>query len=301
MCNAAKHPPGCGCGFGPPYPPTYSAVEVKEWSDQVLEKPDLVRRGLAEAAWDDQSIERFVRVYLEIRNSNLPRETMISQVRELLGWRRRVVDSVTEDWINVPLYRFGAPAVDNAVVEYNEGDSFTGGGGWRATVFGIGTGDTTTVHVNKSRTFVAGAGTWKQVFVPVRLQVSSVSIYERDRLVGRGHDAQVAPLRDGEDKGLRKRGCRTVPTSKLGDRPLAYDDVLECQLSSDLSGAIHRDARSWETDVAHEVSAKLGKIVDVSALVSVKRTRRLELSFVLPSGHDYKAYLCPGTLWWERP
>ena len=45
----------------------------------------------------------------------------------------------------------------------------------------------------------------------------------------------------------------------------------------------------------------LGKVADVSALVRVKRTRRLELAFELPGGHDYRAYLCNGFTVWESP
>lgn len=45
----------------------------------------------------------------------------------------------------------------------------------------------------------------------------------------------------------------------------------------------------------------LGKHVDVSALVSVKRTRRLELAFELAGGHDYRALVCNGFTLWQSP
>ena len=301
MCNAAKHSPGCSCGFGPPYPASYSAVNTTEWSREVLQRPDLVTRGLRDSAWDAKSIEEFVEKYLEIKNSELPADTMVSRIRELLGMRRKVVESITEDWINVPLYRFGAPDVTDAKVEYSEGEGVADGSGWSLRVFGVGTGATTTVQVNKARTFVAEAGTWKQVYVPVKLVVSRIAVYEGDRLIGRGVDAQVAPPRDDGDQFLRRRAVKSVPRLALGDRPDDFDDVLECDLIADDTGAVHRDKRSWETDVAQEVGVRLSKVANISALVSVKRTRRLGLEFALPAGHDYLAYLCPGTLWWERP
>lgn len=301
MCNAAKHAPGCSCGFGPPYPPSYTPTEVTEWAEEAIENSAVVTRGLRELAWDAASVEAFLERYLEIRNSELPRSTMVSRIRQLLGMRRRVEESVTEDWINVPLYRFGAPSVDGSTVEYSEGESLLQGGGWSLKVFGIGTGDTTSLQVSKARTFVATARTCKLVFIPIRLRVVRVAVYDGDRLVGRGTEAQVAPLRDSGDQLLRRRGCKTLPGTACGPGPSEYTDVLECLLSGDDSGAVHRDKRSWETDVARDVSVKLAKFVDVSALVRVRRTRRLELSFALPSGHDYRAYLCPGVTWWESP
>ena len=217
--------------------------------------------------------------------------------------RKRVVERLEEDWIKVPLYRFGAPDVPSLEVRYSEGESFVDGSGWRLKVFGVGTGATTTLQVNKSRTFVAQAGSWKQVMVPVKLIVSHIAVYERDRFIGRGCDAQVAPMPQGAAKQqfLRRRICSSISRAMLGPRPEEYDDVLEFALHDDTSGAVHRDKRSWETDVAHDVSVALAKVAKVSALVNVKRTRRLQLDFALPAGHDYVAYLTPGTLWWELP
>src|SRR3954468_10009769 len=80
MCNAAKHPPGCECGFGPPYSGGYSASEVREWPEELLDNPELARRGLSEMAWDNASIEAFIERYLAIRNSDLPRDTMVSRI-----------------------------------------------------------------------------------------------------------------------------------------------------------------------------------------------------------------------------
>lgn len=252
-------------------------------------------------AWDQESIQTFLNRYVEIKNSDLPRPTMISRIRELLGIRRVVEESVTEDWINVPLYRFGAPRVEGATVEYSEGGSLVGSGGWTVKVFGIGTGDTTSVQVNKSRTFVAGAGTCKLVFIPIKLRVATVAVYDRNRLVGRGRTAQVAPLKESGDEHLRRRGCKTLPCDACCGGPSDYLDILDCALSGDSSSVVHRDKRSWETDVAREVSVQLSKFINVSALVRIRRTRRLELSFALPSGHDYRAYLCHGITWWEIP
>lgn len=301
MCNAAKHPPSCSCGFGPPYPPSYEVGEVTEWAEEVLDRPKLVQRGLREMSWDAPSIETFVAQYAELRSSPLPRDSRISRIRELLGLRRKKVEEVFTDWIHVPLYRFGAPPVAGAKVEYSEGESRVDGSGWKLKVFGVGAGDTTSLHVTTSRTFVATAGACKVVYVPVMLQVSKIAVFERDRFIGHGCQAQVAPPDVSGDPHLYKRGCRSLPHGECGGGPRDYHDLLDVALSGDATGEVHRDRRGWEADVAREVSVSLAGIADVSALVSVKRTRRLELAFELPAGHDYRALLCDGLTWWERP
>jgi hypothetical protein len=301
MCNAAKHSPGCDCGFGPPYPPGYSVGEVREWAEEVLDDSRLVRQGLEEMAWDETSIEAFVQRYFEIKNADLPRDTMVSRIRQLLGMRRKVTEKVTVDWINVPLYQFAAPPVRGASVEFGEGESLTEGAGWSVRVFGIGAGNTATLQVSRARTYTAENGNCKIVLVPVKLQVAHIAVYDNNRLIGRGYEAQVAPVTEGGDNQLRRRECRSLPPERAFSGPEEAEDILELSLAHDNSDSIHKDKRTWETDVAHEVLVKLKNLADVSALVKVKRTRRLELSFSLPAGHDYVAYICTGSTWWKTP
>jgi hypothetical protein len=300
MCNAAKHSPGCTCGFGPPYLAGYSPTNVTEWALEVLDRPELARRGLIDMSWDDKSINEFLQLYLQVRNSDLPRQTQVARIRELLGLRKKVEEQVTEEWINVPLYRFGAPPVKGAKVEYSEGEHVAKSAGWLVKVFGVGSGDTTTLQVNKSKTFVAESGSCKIVLVPVKLRVARIAVYDNNRLIGRGYDAQVAPIADG-DNHLKGRICRSAPAGGCVSGPTEGAEVLDLGLSGDTSSAIHHDTRTWESNVSSEISLKLGKLVNVSALVSVKRSRRLQLSFALPSGYDYLGYLCAGVTWWKRP
>jgi hypothetical protein len=301
MCNASKHLPGCQCGFGPPFPPSYRTSGVTEWAEEVIDNPILVTKGLREAAWDQVSIDEFVAQYCILKNSELPRETLITRIRELLKLRHRVAEGITYVWIKVPLYKFGAPIAKGASVEYFEGQNSVDGSGWNLKVFGIGTADTTSVTVIRSRSWIAKAGTCKIVFVPIRLQVTHIAIYDGSTLIGKGIDAQVSSLKESGDEHLRNRGCSSLDYGCCATGSKDHAETFECLLSEDTSDAIHQDRRMWETDVAHEVSVSLGKVLNVSALAKVKRTRQLGLFFNLPSGHDYRAYLAPGHLWWEYP
>lgn len=301
MCNAKKHSAGCSCGFGPPYPPNYRISGVTEWADTVVDRPDLVRRGLQETGWDAGSIHAFATGYNALQREQIPRGTRVGRIRELLGMRKRVVEDTWTEVVEVPLYRFGAPPVKGAKVEYSEGDTDTHGSGWSLKFFGVGVADSTSVEVTKSRTFVASDGAWKQVYVPIMVRVSRIAIYDAGKVVGRGHEAQVVPPRASGDPLLQKRGIRSVQGGVPGGDTLDYYDMVDLALSSDVSGAVHRETRTWVTDVGRELSVRLGKIAGASALVRVKRTRLLGLAFELPGGHDYRAYLCNGFTHWDSP
>jgi hypothetical protein len=301
MCNAKGHDDGCTCGFGPPYPPTYRPVHTTDWEEEALDDPAVAKRGLRELAWDGDAINEFLQKYEALRNSDLPRNSIVGGIRQLLGLRRKVEERFSEEWVKVPLYRFGAPPVPGASVEYAEGGSLLGGAGYDVKVLGVGTGHATTIQLSGTRTFVAKEGSCKEVYVPVKLRVAEVAVYDGDHLVGRGVEAHVLALNESGDEKLARRGCSTLPKRLRGEGPTEGAERFECLLADDTSDAVHRDTRSWEADIAHEVRVSLARFVGVSALARIKRTRRLALTFFLPSGRDYRAYLAPGVLWWERP
>jgi hypothetical protein len=303
MCNAKKHSPGCMCGFGPPYPPRYHVSGVTEWEEEVVNRPQLVRRSLREAGWDERSIREFAQRYAALRREPIPRNSQIDRVRELLRMRERVIEKTWDEVVEVPLYRFGAPPVKGAKVEYSEGESRTHGSGWKLRFTGIGVARTTSVEISKSRTFVASDGAWKQVYVPVLVRVSEVIVYDGGRFVGRGLEAEVVPPKEAGDPLLQRRGIRSVDgvVGPGAGETLDFHDMIDLALAADTTGTVHKEKRVWVTDVGWDLSLPLGKLVDVTALVRVKRVRQLELQFELPAGHDYLAYLCKGFTYWDSP
>lgn len=303
MCNAAKHSSSCMCGFGPPYPPTYRIGSVTPWEDEVLDDPKTAKVRLRQAGYDESSIESFASRLAELQRAPVPRSTRAEQLRELLGMRTRVVERSWAEMIDVPLYRFAAPNVKGAKVEYSEGTAHADGSGWRIKFPGIGIGRTKTVEITRSRVFEAGAGEAKQVYVRVLVRITKEAVYDGERLVGRGYTAEVASPSESKDPHLLRRGIRSVtwPTTRIDEASLDFHDMVDLALSGDRSGAIHKEKRSWVTDVTREVKITLGQGVNVSALAMVKRTRRLELVFDLPAGHNYQAYLCNGFTHWVSP
>lgn len=302
MCNAAKHSSACMCGFGPPNAGRIVVEGVTEWAEEVLREPKIVRPSLAAAGWDEPGIGSFIASYERLRGANAPRPTIIDQLRELLGQRTQIETEVYKDSIKVPLYRFGAPPVPGAVVSYSEGSTTSEAAGWGIKVFGIGTGRTTDLVVHQIKTFEAKHGTYKEVFVKVRLRVAKVTTFEGVRRVGTGYRAEVVLPKKNREILLRGRGCDDI-AAEICRQSIGEDDVspLEYWFGGDSSGAIHSDERSWDFDIAKELSLRLQKVADVGALVRVRKLRRLALAIRLPAGYDYYGHYGRSALWWERP
>jgi hypothetical protein len=132
--------------------------------------------------------------------------------------RKRVVEETWTETVHVPLYRFGAPPVPGAKVEYSEGESIVETAGWKLKWFPVGTADSTSVEVGRTCTFVASNGAYKEVYVPIVIRVSRMAIYNGDELVGRGYEAQVAPPAESSDALLRRRGIRPMAEPSEDDR-----------------------------------------------------------------------------------
>jgi hypothetical protein len=301
MCNAQNHSAGCTCGFGPPYPDKVTFGAAREWAEEVLKEPWLVRRGLKDLAWDASSIDEFESAYGKIRSSDLSHLRMVERINELLGRRRQVEEEVWNEMIKVPLYRFSAPRVKGATVLYSEGEEIAERSSWVVKVFAVGTGHSRELQVTHTRTYAAEFGACKQVFVPVKLRVARVAVFDRDRLLSRGFRAEVAVPKGKDQLSLRDRGCDNLPATAGRDGVDAdYFDTVTHLLAGDTTKSVHRDERSWRSNIGRDVSLHLKNIVEVGPLVRVQRVRRLSLLFALPAGHDYRGYVSRGGLWWDN-
>jgi hypothetical protein len=264
----------------------------------------MVRRSLKESGWDRRAVQRFVEEYVSIQRGTLPRATRIERVRALLGMRRVVKRNSWTEVVEVPLYRFGAPPVLGAKVEYSEGETLGDGSGWSIKFRGVGLGSTTNVQIKRTNTHTATDGAWQLVYVPVLVRITEVEVYDGEALVGRGHEAVAVPANESNDPLLQRRGVRAIDSvtgAAGGGDTIDFYDSVELDVANDNSGEVHKMKRGWEIDVARELTIPLSALCDVSALVKIKRVRSLELAFELPSGHHYRAYLCRGFTHWESP
>jgi hypothetical protein len=299
MCNSATHSAGCSCGFGPPYGGRISTVGKTEWVAEAAARPELIPSSLATMGWDAPAIASFVEEYNAVGRGSLPDNTLTHRLTELLGKRRQVLISSAEAFMKVSLYRFAAPSVPGSEVAYKEANSQADKAGWNLKVLGIGVAPSTELQVEQTSTFLAAAGTCKQVFVKVKMRIDRIAVYEGIRKVGEGFRGEVVTPKRSPDMCIRGRGCESVRPEDFLPDPGNFIP-LEYLLSDDKSGAIHADERSWSVDVAKEVTVAIAGHINLGTLVHVKRLRKLTLALKLPSGRDYLGHLGRTALSWER-
>lgn len=302
MCNGHNHPDGCDCGFGPPYPDHLEYGRTVDWAEAVLEDPALLRRGLEELKFSQPTIQRFVREHQEEIGRGVGRTSLVQRLKERLRAHKLVEEEVWSDIATVPLYRFGAPNVDRATVWYREGEMTISGRGWVIWVIGAGTGPLQEITAECSGEYEASSGTCKQVFVQIPLRVARVAHREGGQIVGHGLRVSADVPKDGR-RALRNKRCDSVDTQLCRERWQDEEGELFSQeLSGDRSGDVHTFRQTWKRTTGHRFSVDLKKTgTGATITVEVRRIKELTLTFALPAGHDYRAWLSRRGVRWELP
>jgi hypothetical protein len=254
---------------------------------------------LQASGWDAAGIEQFSRAFNELRGRRLPKPDLASRAKELLGLRRELVLRTHEDWVRVPLFRFGAPDVPKAVVEYTESDATAVMGGWQVKIGPVGVGRATELTVGLNCKFPAENGAYKEVSVSVKVRATEIAIYEGVRKVGEGWRAEVALPKTRGTFAIRSRACTVIDADTCKQwLDLDSAEPLQYALAEDRSGDIVTGELFTQRDVANEVSLQLERLVQLKLPARVKSIRRIGCAYKLPAGHDYHGHLGPGALWW---
>lgn len=300
MCNAHKHPADCNCGFGPPYLNSLGG-SARDWAHDIIDEPSLAEKGLNELGWTERSIEEFLAEYSELLETGLSEETLARRINRMLRRTQTVEREVFRETLRVPLFRFSAPRVPGAKVEYSESQSAIGGASWRARIFGAGTGGSYALEYETEHCYSAENGECKLIFVPVRLRIALVDVIEAGRVVGEGLRAEVQMPKSKDRSWIRGRGVRDLTdadcTQPLGIVP---DELFDYPLAG-ASGHPIRARRSWRVDVEREVFIGLSKVFGAEIRTKIKRERSLGVDLTLPVGRDYEGAQARGALWWTTP
>jgi hypothetical protein len=257
-------------------------------------------RGLRDLGWPLTEIEAFKRDTGAAAGT--PELNVAGRIRNLLlEYELKVVTERTET-VHVPLFRFGAPNVPGAKVIYREAEATTTQASLRLKVFGVGTGASATLEVERVDNYVAEAGDCKLVVVPIRMRITHVRTLRGEVHVGDGLSAEVVVPKTGSRQLLRARGCRSVGTRTCrepGSGPL--EDQIVHDLASDVSGSVHELGRSWTLNYVNEISLAFKGAVQFGPLVRSARKSEVGLLLHLPAGHDYRAKIFRDRLLWESP
>jgi hypothetical protein len=300
MCNAWNHSPGCSCGFGEPTQGVAHITGHSEWPEDVEEEPKLLVRGLHDLGWPSTEIRAFK---LDAGAGLVaPHRNVAGRIRTLLlQYEFEVITEWTET-VHVPLFRFSAPSIPGAKVTYREAEATTTQASLMLKVFGVGTGASATLEVERVDSYVAEAGDCKIVVVPIRMRITHVRTLREGVFVGDGIRAEVIVPKTGNRQLLRARGCRSLSASACREPGNgALEDQIIHDLTSDATGSIHELERRWKLNYANEVSLMFKGVAQLGPLVRSARKSEVGLLLHLPAGYSYRAQIFRDRLLWQSP
>ena len=299
MCNAWNHPAGCDCGFGPPYAGEYNVVEAIDWKDEILTDRESLPRRFTPLRLAPGPAATYGRELSRLSTAGEPYAELAARARQLFSQWDLVGQEIEIVQVLVPLFRLHSPQVSGASVRYSEGHEEEAKSGWLVRIPGLGTGKTKTLNVKYRNEYVSAAGECKEVFVPVKIRVFDVTIYENGIVIGQGTSTEAVGR--PRDTALRGRGVRSFSATECAKRHPREEGLCEpFLLAGDSGGGSSNFERSWSLNVARIVSLELHALgVGVQPIASIRRTRQIQLSYTLPGGHDYRSWLASGGVYWE--
>jgi hypothetical protein len=314
MCNANRHPQPCGCGFGPlhgnpgdpiPRAPQGGGFQGRvhrgprtSWWDQAIKDIGILKKGLREVGVDKQTTDRAILAYRkarlrggggkdDIQEENRTRLTDI--LKQIVGLRKYKIEKRKTKTIKVPLFTFGAPSVNNSRVIYEETTDFSEEKGWVVSLIvpGIGMGSSQEFRTQFSCQFSCEPGQFKTIFVPVRIRVSKLGIYEKGKRIKDGG------LRITAEGGKAARNYR---------RGIETCDQKDCQGFSEkemdeflLSGNAKKSISKYTEQLSQKAPIDINLGLDILGMKTALKARvslekKIRLEYDLPGGYDYHLY-----------
>ena len=301
MCNGRKHPAGCDCGFGPPYPGKIEQVEKIEWIDEAIDRPETFKKGLRDLNFDPPTFNSFVREYNSIQELPESKATKRQKLESLVDSFEYREESSELVPIKVPLFKLHSPSTRKARVIYREPKISKEEKGWLVKVFSLGMGSTNTYRVIYDPEFISKNGECLEVFVPLILNVKLIGVYDKKgTLQSRGIQAEIE---GAENEGtLRKRGCETLPKDECADKTaLGKYSVQKYVLSGQHRSKKGEFKQNFSLNVARVVELHVKEVFgySIKPVANIEHQHELELLFELPGSHDYSLCYSSTGLHWD--
>jgi hypothetical protein len=201
--------------------------------------------------------------------------------------------------VDIPLCRIHAPGVDRASVAYQQEVTEEQSTAWKLTVFGTGLGADQTFSVGYKDTLKVGRGDYKQLVVPLMLQVSRVAVYK-----SRKHIKVILRV---EPAPADQVTYFSIAPISLTDADLANDLARATRVEEVIPYARDRSQAVHEVERSVTATKKFTLTVGVEAFdlkgtceATIKRERKVVLKCELPAGHDYRRKRLrdlPGYVW----
>lgn len=312
MCNALNHPPGCACGFGPPYPGKVTFGKGDSWSDVSLWDAATFERGLRQSGMNNTDVQNIMNSYHSMvppigkqAFDELPapkKSVLLNQIKKLFGTREeeRILESKTEKK-EIPLFLLHSPKCPRSKASYEETQRKSKVRGWHITIPGIGKGSNHTVIVEYTSEFESKDGECTTIFVLIPFYVSKMGVYKNDDHV-RDY-LKIEVQRNKAERTLRKvsKDCPKDRCNCLESALQSGEQLGFFPLSKEHPGKIAKYSESWESDKISKYTFKLAAFgMEVGAEANIECQQKISLKYELPGGQDYKLFSTPnvnGIVW----
>ena len=219
--------------------------------------------------------------------------------QEIFRNREFLIEDSCKRTIEVPLFRLNSAPVKGSRAVYEEIITSQAELSWRITVLGTGMGATQGVEVSYATKLQSQNGDPKLLFIPVRVVVYLIGVYERGTCIGKGLRTEMEEIKN--DRLLP--GLRSDPDS--ADLPAVPQSELYTE-TFPLSGDASRNIQTYRQGFKNGTEFEIGSGIEAFALaaksnIKISQKRDLSLTYDLPSGHDYEAIRANGQsgVWWR--
>jgi hypothetical protein len=200
--------------------------------------------------------------------------------------------------VKVPLFKLHSPSVKGATVTYRELEIVKKTRGWLLTVFGIGMGATNIYRVIYDQPYVSSNGECWQVYVPLKLELKSVAVYEAGVFKSRGARAEIAGTED--QSVLRKRGCDRLDDEQCTNKLSGSFDVIKYPFLKNPKAHKENFTKLWGNNVRETIELWPIKAfgLTITPIAELEHQQKLDLEFNLPGKRNYDlSYNASGLHW----
>jgi hypothetical protein len=227
-------------------------------------------------------------------------ESARRRIREILGMQEYRVEKASTQEVRIPLFWLISPPVTGSKTSYKNKTTDKQTSTWSVTVFGTGMGATQSVELTYSSEFRCSNGDCKLIFLPAKIEVHLVGVYEHGRRISGGLRAEMAAVTEDQ---IINSGVASLPVSdSLQALSEAQLEREQFPLSADTSDETHVYTRTLGSGSEFEFSAGIEVFgLKANPKAKIESKSETELAFQLPAGHDYmlKRTRNGSGIWWS--
>jgi hypothetical protein len=201
MCNAYNHPPGCACGFGPPYPFGIRGSIPEFWFKDFFWDESSFIQKLIDLGFDALERESMLRDYHEnhypIRRDrwnsySIEEKRGFTSVIEKLFFTTRETESriISHE---VPLFFLHSPRVKGCQIRYAYTIELADKAVCSIKILGVGTGNSRSFKIVLQSEFCSKGGRYKLIFFPLRLRICTMEVSRKGKVIRNFIRAEADP------------------------------------------------------------------------------------------------------------